>query len=39
MKLQGKHIIDASDLSVDELNLIMDLALGMKQMPKIQQSM
>lgn len=30
MKLQGKHIIDASDLSVDELNLIIDLALEMK---------
>lgn len=30
MKLQGKHIIDASDLSVGELNLIIDLALRMR---------
>ena len=30
MQLQGRHIIDASDLSVEELNLIIDLALEIK---------
>lgn len=31
MKLQGKHIIDASDLSVEELDLIINLALKMEE--------
>ncbi len=30
MQLQGRHIIDASDLSIEELNLIIDLALEMR---------
>lgn len=30
MELQGRHIIDASDLSVEELNLIINLALRMR---------
>lgn len=33
MKLQGRHIIDANDLSVEELNLIVNLALKMKSNP------
>ncbi len=34
MKLQGKHIIDASDLSIEELDSIIDLALEMKANPE-----
>ncbi|HZJ76792.1 MAG TPA: aspartate carbamoyltransferase [Oscillospiraceae bacterium] len=30
MQLQGRHIIDASDLTVEELNLIIDLALKIR---------
>lgn len=30
-QLQGRHIIDANDLSVEELNAIIDLALKMKR--------
>lgn len=34
MKLQGRHIIDANDLSVEELSIVVDLALKMKTNPE-----